>query len=262
MRLKHRHKLSVLIVVLMAFMSAGTSYGAEYRKDIAVNQQHIAQFIPDATRFLSLHPHDFERCNRFEPQIEAVSEEELPVIDSLLYSAPSLEGMARRFSRVRALAHKQIGCEREEKQFAIQRIALTECVSQVSEITDVDRPMAAPWPVKAVICAASYIDETPYVWGGGHGSFESHGYDCSGAVSYALHGGSFLESPLDSTGLSTWGEPGPGQWITVYGNPGHAWMTVAGISFDTSGTGGSGPRWHSSPVSESEAFVARHPFGY
>jgi peptidoglycan hydrolase CwlO-like protein len=121
-------------------------------------------------------------------------------------------------------------------------------------------PASAPDAVKAVISAANAIATTPYIWGGGHGSFESSGYDCSGAVSYALHGGGFLESPLDSTGLSTWGEPGPGKWITVYGNAGHAWMTVAGLAFDTSG--GAGPRWHPSPVSTTEGFIARHPPGY
>ncbi len=83
---------------------------------------------------------------------------------------------------------------------------------------------------------------TPYIWGGGHGSFESSGYDCSGAVSYALHGGGLLESPLDSTGLETWGEAGPGKWITVYANAEHAWMIIGGLAFDT--VGGPGPRWH------------------
>jgi peptidoglycan hydrolase CwlO-like protein len=121
-------------------------------------------------------------------------------------------------------------------------------------------PSAAPPSVQAAIEAANSIATLPYVWGGGHGSFESSGYDCSGAVSFALHGGGFLESPLDSTGLTTWGEPGPGRWITVYGNAGHAWMTIAGLAFDTSG--GAGPRWHPSPVSSTEGFIARHPPGY
>ena len=121
-------------------------------------------------------------------------------------------------------------------------------------------PTAAPPEVKAAIEAANAIATTPYIWGGGHGSFESEGYDCSGAVSYALHGGGFLESPLDSTGLSTWGEAGPGQWITVYGNAGHAWMTIAGLAFDTSG--GAGPRWHTEMVSNPEEFIARHPPGF
>jgi peptidoglycan hydrolase CwlO-like protein len=121
-------------------------------------------------------------------------------------------------------------------------------------------PSAAPSQVAGAIEAANAIATTPYIWGGGHGSFESSGYDCSGAVSYALHGGGFLESPLDSTGLETWGEPGAGQWITVYANSEHAWMIIAGLAFDT--VGGPGPRWHSSPVDSPEGFIARHPPGF
>jgi peptidoglycan hydrolase CwlO-like protein len=121
-------------------------------------------------------------------------------------------------------------------------------------------PSEAPPAVRAAIEAANSIATTPYIWGGGHGSFESSGYDCSGAVSFALHGGGFLESPLDSTGLETWGDPGAGQWITVYANSGHAWMIIAGLAFDT--VGGPGPRWHSSPVDSPEGFIARHPSGY
>ncbi len=121
-------------------------------------------------------------------------------------------------------------------------------------------PSAAPAAIAAAIEAANSIATTPYIWGGGHGSFESSGYDCSGAVSFALNGGGFLSSPLDSTGLETWGEPGPGKWITVYANAEHAWMIIAGLAFDT--VGGPGPRWHSSPVDSPEGFVARHPPGY
>lgn len=121
-------------------------------------------------------------------------------------------------------------------------------------------PSGAPPAVAAAIEAANSIATTPYIWGGGHGSFESSGYDCSGSVSFALHGGGFLESPLDSTGLETWGAPGPGHWITVYANSGHAWMIIAGLAFDT--VGGPGPRWHSSPVDSPEGFIARHPPGY
>jgi septal ring factor EnvC (AmiA/AmiB activator) len=121
-------------------------------------------------------------------------------------------------------------------------------------------PSSAPSAVKAAIEAANSIATTPYVWGGGHGSFESSGYDCSGAVSFALNGGGFLSSPLDSTGLSTWGEAGEGQWITVYANAGHAWMIIAGLAFDTSG--GAGPRWHPEMVNSPEGFIARHPPGY
>jgi len=131
--------------------------------------------------------------------------------------------------------------------------------AQVINESEASAPASAPQAVKDAIAAGNAIATTPYVWGGGHGSFESEGYDCSGAVSYALHGGGLLESPLDSTGLETWGEPGPGRWITVYANSGHAWMVVAGIAFDT--VGGPGPRWHDPWVDSPEGFIARHPAG-
>ena len=121
-------------------------------------------------------------------------------------------------------------------------------------------PAGAPDVVKRVIQAANAIAHLPYLWGGGHGSFESSGYDCSGAVSYALRGGGLISSPLDSTGLTTWGEPGEGNWISVYGNSGHVYMVVAGLRWDTSGTGGSGPSWHSS-MRSSSGFIPRHPAG-
>jgi peptidoglycan hydrolase CwlO-like protein len=120
-------------------------------------------------------------------------------------------------------------------------------------------PADAPAAVQAVIEAANQIADTPYIWGGGHGSFDSPGYDCSGSVSFALHGGGFLDSPLDSTGLEFWGEPGSGSWITVYANAGHAWAVIAGLRWDTSG--GAGPRWHTDMASTA-GFVARHPSGY
>jgi peptidoglycan hydrolase CwlO-like protein len=132
--------------------------------------------------------------------------------------------------------------------------------AQVISESEASAPSSAPQAVQDAIAAANSIATTPYIWGGGHGSFESEGYDCSGAVSFALHGGGFLESPLDSTGLETWGEPGPGQWITVYANAEHAWMVIAGIAFDT--VGGPGPRWHDPWVDSPEGFVARHPAGY
>lgn len=131
--------------------------------------------------------------------------------------------------------------------------------AQVINESEASAPASAPQAVKDAIAAGNAIATTPYIWGGGHGSFESEGYDCSGAVSYALHGGGLLESPLDSTGLETWGEPGPGRWITVYANSGHAWMVIAGIAFDT--VGGPGPRWHDPWVDSPEGFIARHPAG-
>lgn len=126
-------------------------------------------------------------------------------------------------------------------------------------------PADAPPQVVAVIEAANSIVDKPYLWGGGHGSFEEDsGYDCSGAISYALNAGGLIESPLDSTGFTYWGEAGVGNWITVYGNSGHAYAVIAGLRWDTSDTGGTGVSWHTSTTSfqDPSAFVARHPAGF
>ena len=123
-------------------------------------------------------------------------------------------------------------------------------------------PPQAPERIKAAITAANAIVGLPYVWGGGHQSFSPSGYDCSGAVSYALGGGGFLSAPLASGQLESWGEPGPGRWLTVFASATHAYLVVAGLRFDTVGDArGSGPRWHPLPAS-SEGFVARHAPGY
>jgi len=123
-------------------------------------------------------------------------------------------------------------------------------------------PLDAPPAVKRVIAAANRIRAKPYVWGGGHGRWWDRGYDCSGAVSYALHGGALLASPLPSGSMTRWGSAGRGRWITVYANAGHAYAVIAGLRWDTSGnTRGTGPRWHPD-MADSRGFVARHPAGY
>jgi cell wall-associated NlpC family hydrolase len=104
-------------------------------------------------------------------------------------------------------------------------------------------PSDAPQRVVDVISAANHIRKKPYIYGGGHAKWNDRGYDCSGSVSYALHGGRFLRHPLDSSGLMHWGDRGKGKWITVFANPSHAFMVVAGLRFDTSMVRGSGPGW-------------------
>ncbi|HEX3736202.1 MAG TPA: hypothetical protein VHV53_01560 [Solirubrobacterales bacterium] len=122
-------------------------------------------------------------------------------------------------------------------------------------------PPEAPEAVQKVINAANTIVGRPYIWGGGHASFYSYGYDCSGSVSFALFGGGLIPEPLTSGSLEGWGEPGPGKWITVYANAGHTFMEIAGLRWDTVGDArGTGPRWHLEPTSTS-GFVARHPPG-
>jgi peptidoglycan hydrolase-like protein with peptidoglycan-binding domain len=114
--------------------------------------------------------------------------------------------------------------------------------------------------VARVIAAADEIATRPYVWGGGHGSFQSDGYDCSGSVSYALHGGGLLSSPEDSTGLESYGEPGPGKYITIYANAEHAYMVIDGKRFDTVALQEDGSRWGGSS-DDGGGFVERHPAG-
>ena len=130
-------------------------------------------------------------------------------------------------------------------------------------------PRGAPRRVKRVIAYANRLVRKPYRYGGGHQPFSEgidSGYDCSGAVSYALYGGRFLRSPLPSGPLMRWGRRGPGRWITVYAHSGHAYIVVAGLRFDTSmhdpdAHAGRGPRW-SKRLRRSSAFVARHPARY
>jgi cell wall-associated NlpC family hydrolase len=119
-------------------------------------------------------------------------------------------------------------------------------------------PAAAPVEVQEAVWAANDLLGKPYVYGGGHKSFRAAGYDCSGTVSYALNGAGLLDSPLDSSSFMSWEEAGRGTWITVYTNPGHAFVVIAGLRLDTSGPGESGPRWRPGKYS-TRGFKSRHP---
>jgi cell wall-associated NlpC family hydrolase len=123
-------------------------------------------------------------------------------------------------------------------------------------------PALAPPAIQAVIDAGNKIAKTPYIYGGGHGKWEDAGYDCSGSVSYALHGGGLLDASMPSGGFMSWGEAGPGQWITIYANGGHVYMTVAGLRFDTSGAKSSGTRWQPASERDGKGYTVVHPVGY
>ena len=116
-----------------------------------------------------------------------------------------------------------------------------------------------PIAVRRVIYAGNRIAHHPYKYGGGHGSFSDSGYDCSGSVSYALHGGGLLSSPRDSSGFMSYGAAGKGRYITIYANPGHVYMVVHGRRFDTTGRS-SGSRWQSA-MRSSAGYTVRHPPG-
>jgi hypothetical protein len=125
-------------------------------------------------------------------------------------------------------------------------------------------PMSAPAAVQQLIWAGNQIIGLPYIFGGGHASFDSPGYDCSGTVSFALHGASLLSTPEDSSEFMAFGSHGAGRWISIFGNSGHAYMDVAGLRLDTSAaddpSNQQGPRWR--PLrAENGGYAIRHPLG-
>ena len=126
-------------------------------------------------------------------------------------------------------------------------------------------PMSAPAVVQEIVWAGNQIIGLPYIFGGGHASFVSPGYDCSGTVSFALHGASLIAMPEDSSEFMVWGSHGVGRWVTIFSNAGHAYLTVAGLRLDTSAaddpSNQQGPRWR--PLRpENGGFTVRHPLGF
>jgi peptidoglycan hydrolase-like protein with peptidoglycan-binding domain len=121
-------------------------------------------------------------------------------------------------------------------------------------------PPGAPAAVVAIIAAGNEIAHKPYLYGGGHTSWQSSGYDCSGSVSFALHGAGLINTPMSSYDFPGWGQPGAGQWVTIYGMQSHAYMVVAGLRFDTSASKGGGSRW-TTEMRSPAGYVAVHPAG-
>ena len=125
-------------------------------------------------------------------------------------------------------------------------------------------PSRAPDNIKNAIWAVNTLRRKPYVWGGGHGSFNDHGYDCSGAVSFALHYAGLLDAPLPSSDLRHYGRRGRGRWITIYSRNGHTFAIIAGLRLDTTDLrdgGDVGPRWYADGR-DTDGFDARHPAGW
>ena len=124
-------------------------------------------------------------------------------------------------------------------------------------------PINAPLVVQNVIDAGNQIAHLPYRFGGGHGTFEDNAYDCSGSLSFVFAAAGLLNTTVTSGQLMTWGKPGPGKWITVFAAPGHTFMYVAGLRFDTVALAETGSRWSNRAANEPDlkSFVVRHPAG-
>ena len=169
----------------------------------------------------------------------------------------TLSALRTRLARIEAAA-----AARAAQTQAQQAIAVNKQVGGLAIDTSgmVQPPANAPQAVKEMIAAGNAIATLPYIWGGGHGSFISPGYDCSGSVSYVLAAAGLLSAPEVSGALESYGDPGPGQWVTIYANAGHVWMTIAGWRFDTVALAEYGTRW-SQGGGEFAGFVVRHPVG-
>lgn len=182
-------------------------------------------------------------------------------------SSPSVAGEAAVAAGAPSDAEvrRELGEEEQAKarERAAQRRVLTPVAggASVGGNGTIPIPTNVPEVVQRVVAGGNAIADFPYIWGGGHASFIANGYDCSGSVSYALAAGGLLSTPLVSGDLASWGEPGPGRWITIYANAGHTFMDVDGVWFDTAGR--SGPyasRWLVStpPLA---GYSVRHPPG-
>lgn len=156
------------------------------------------------------------------------------------------------------------GAVARQVQVPVTDPAVPEVAGEEAKLTDdglAVAPASAPQEVKDVIAAANKIAKKPYKYGGGHARIVDSGYDCSGSVSYALLKAGLLDSPLDSSGFMKWGDSGRGTWITIRSNPGHAYMIVAGLRFDTSAAKVTGSRW-SEQMRSARGYKGTHPEGF
>jgi cell wall-associated NlpC family hydrolase len=234
---------AALLQVMMALAATGGG-------DHAVNAVGESLAMVEAQRQVEARPAE-PKPTRAEPEAEAPTAAEIAADPSLLPPA-SAGSNGTHVPHKSSLGRGEIFAHRRGGDPSSTAILLTGVALA---------PPSAPEVVQGAINAANTIVGRPYVWGGGHASFYDNSYDCSGAVSFALFGGGLIPRPLTSGELMNWGAPGRGQWITVYANPGHTFVEIAGLRFDTVGAEqGTGPRWHLATVS-TDGFVARHPPG-
>jgi peptidoglycan hydrolase-like protein with peptidoglycan-binding domain len=168
-------------------------------------------------------------------------------------------GAASRYEQ-RLVRSRAAQAELEEPAVEVPATAPAGEEAYIDESGLAVAPASAPPEVQAIIAAGNEIAAKPYKYGGGHGRWNDTGYDCSGSISYVLHAAGLLDTALDSTGFMSWGEAGRGEWVTIRTNPGHAYMIVAGLRFDTSARRQTGNRW-SDVMRSASGYTGRHPAG-
>jgi cell wall-associated NlpC family hydrolase len=216
----------------------------------------VATAGSDAARHAAPRPHAGAALAPAPAHLQVV-EPEAGIVDPGPPAAPPAAAKARDERPDDAQIRREL---RRLKALSARSALPRGAAGRVARDGEAASPAGAPDVVRAIVRAGNVIARTPYLWGGGHGSWSAVGYDCSGSVSFALAGAGLLGSPLTSGSLASWGAPGPGRWITIYANATHVFMVVAGMRFDTGGLRGNGTRWQPSARSTA-GFTARHPPG-
>jgi peptidoglycan hydrolase CwlO-like protein len=208
----------------------------------------------------ALERHDRALTEQVLAQRNQVAALQLALLHRQIAEIQARQGAASKLSGLNSRVHKLEA--RAAAQAARAQTTGNANVGGIAVNTAgmVQPPPGAPAAVREVIAAGNAIATLPYIYGGGHASFHANGYDCSGSVSYALAAAGLVSSPMVSGQFETWGDPGPGRWITIYANAGHVWMTVAGWRFDTVALAEIGTRW-ARGGGEFAGFVVRHPPG-
>jgi cell wall-associated NlpC family hydrolase len=225
------------------------------------SRQTRVQVDREATALIALQTKARRLADQVQQRRDAAQVARTAILNVRTRQLARREGTAAQLASVRGQITDLRRRERREAARAA-RIARESVVSGIGVNTGglAQPPAGAPAAVAKVMAAGNAIAGLPYVYGGGHASFQASAYDCSGSISYALAAAGLVSSPMASGPFMSWGEPGPGRWITVYANAGHAYMVVAGWRFDTSALSSGGTRW-SRELRSNAGFVARHPPG-
>jgi peptidoglycan hydrolase CwlO-like protein len=234
---------------------------------VGITRSARAEVLREATRLAGLESRDRTLANQVLDERNQAAALQSALLHQQVVELSRRSTTSARFHQVNGhLGALQARLNRIEQQAAQRAIAAAITgnagIGGITVNTGgmVQPPAGAPPAIAQVIAAGNAIATLPYIWGGGHGSFHANGYDCSGSVSYALAAAGLLSSPMVSGDFESYGDPGPGRWITIYANASHVWMEVAGWRFDTVALAYSGTRW-AQGGGEFSGFVVRHPPG-